>query len=277
MSKRINVNTLKEMKAKGQKITMLTAYDFPGAKVADSAGTDLILVGDSLGMVVLGHENTLSVTLDDMIHHGKAVVKGSDNSMVVIDMPFLTYQISREDAMRNAGRIIQETGGDAVKLEGGEEIIEAVSAITGAGIPVMGHLGLTPQAVGQMGGYKVQGKDPKVAKKMIADALFLEKAGVFAIVLECVPWQLAELITKKVSVPIIGIGAGKECDGQVLVYHDVLGLQSGLRPKFVKKYASLEEIMIDSVREYVKEVQQASFPGEEHIFTMDSSILEDLK
>jgi len=227
-------------------------------------------------MVVLGYEDTLSVTLEDMIHHGKAVARGASTSMVVLDMPFMTYQISREQAMSNAGRAVQETGVDAVKLEGGKEIAKAVEGITGAGIPVLGHLGLTPQSVGQMGGFKVQGKDLQTAQKMMEDARILEQAGAFGIVLECVPRQLARLITRSISIPVIGIGAGEHCDGQVLVYHDVMGLYTGKRPRFVKQYVETRKEMEKGVRAYVEEVKNGGFPAGEHCFEMDEEILNQL-
>ncbi len=267
---------LKEKKSTEDKITMLTAYDYPTAELVDEAGVDTILVGDSLGMVVLGYKDTLAVTLDDMIHHGKAVVRGSSRAMVIIDLPFMTYQINREQAMENAARAIQETGADAVKLEGGLEIIEAVRGITSAGIPVLGHLGLTPQSVGQMGGFKVQGKDIQTALQMINDAQQLESAGAFGIVLECVPWMLARLITRTVSIPTIGIGAGEHCDGQVLVYHDVMGLHTGMRPKFVKQYANARQEMEKGVEEYIREVKEGKFPTEEHRFDMSQEIYDKL-
>ena len=276
MTKKNRVTTfdLREKKGKGEKSTMLTAYDYSQAKIVDEAGVDMILVGDSLGMVVLGYENTLAVTLEEMIHHGKAVVRGSQRAMVVMDLPFMTYQVNRDDALRNAGRVIQETGAQAVKLEGGIEVVEAVRGMVEAGIPVMGHLGLTPQSVGQLGGYKVQGKDKEAAKKMFEDAKALEEAGAFAIVLECVPWQLAEFITAQLSIPIIGIGAGKNCDGQVLVFHDVLGMFDEFRPKFVKQYLNLREEMVKGIKDYVGEVKKGDFPGEEHIFNLGESLEE---
>ncbi len=273
---RLTTLNLREMKQKKEKITMITAYDYPTAELVDEAGAETILVGDSLGMVVLGYPDTLSVSLDEMIHHGKAVVRGSKRAFVIIDMPFLTYQINSEEALRNAGRTIQETGGQAVKLEGGVEISEAVRKITQAGIPVVGHLGLTPQSAGQMGGFKVQGRDIKAARKMIDDALILEEAGAFMLVLECVPWQLAQLITEKLSIPVIGIGAGRHCDGQVLVYHDVMGLYTGKRPKFVKQFADARAEMLHGVNNYIEEVKNVSFPGEEHIFTMPAEALTEL-
>lgn len=273
---RLTTLDLREMKQKNEKISMITAYDYPTAELVDEAGAETILVGDSLGMVVLGYPDTLSVTLDEMIHHGKAVVRGSKRAFVIIDMPFLTYQINSEEALRNAGRTIQETGGQGVKLEGGVEISEAVRKITQSGIPVVGHLGLTPQSAGQLGGFKVQGRDIKAARKMIDDALIIEEAGAFMLVLECVPWQLAQLITRKLSIPVIGIGAGKYCDGQVLVYHDVMGLYTGKRPKFVKQYAEARREMLRGVNNYMEEVRNISFPGEEHIFSMPAEALEAL-
>jgi len=270
---RLTTLDFREMKQKKEKISMITAYDFPTAQLVDEAGVEFILVGDSLGMVVLGYKDTLAVTLDDMIHHGKAVVRGSEKAFVVIDMPFLTYEINSDEALRNAGRIIQETGAQGVKLEGGLEIIEAVRKIVQAGIPVIGHLGLTPQSAGQLGGFKVQGKDPTVAKKMIEDSLALEEAGAFSLVLECIPWQLAEVITEKLSIPVIGIGAGKQCDGQVLVYHDVMGLYTGKRPKFVKQYADARSEMVRGVEAYVSEIRQGVFPEDKHIFSMSEEAL----
>lgn len=277
MNKKVTTAELKEKKQKGEKISMLTAYDYSQAKIVDEAGVDMILVGDSLGMVVLGYENTLSVTLEEMIHHGKAVLRGSQRAMVVMDMPFMTYQVNRDEALKNAGRLIQETGAHAVKVEGGEEILEAVKGIAGAGIPVMGHLGLTPQSVGQLGGYKVQGKDIQVAKKMIKDARALEEAGAFSLVLECVPWQVASFIRDQVSIPVIGIGAGKECDGQVLVFHDVLGLFDEFRPRFVKEYQNLRDKMIMGIKDYIDEVREGKFPGEEHIFNMEEEAVKQLE
>ncbi|PKM79186.1 MAG: 3-methyl-2-oxobutanoate hydroxymethyltransferase, partial [Firmicutes bacterium HGW-Firmicutes-13] len=244
--------------------------------IVDEAGIDMILVGDSLGMVVLGYENTLSVSLDEMIHHGKAVVRGSQRAMVVMDMPFMTYQVNRNEALRNAGRVIQETGAQCVKVEGGTEIIEAVKGIVQAGIPVVGHLGLTPQSVGQLGGYKVQGKSKETAQKMVEDAKALEEAGAFSIVLECVPRQLAGYITKNLSIPVIGIGAGRECDGQVLVFHDVMGLFDEFRPKFVKQYQNLRGKMIEGIKEYIDEVEKGEFPGKEHTFSLGEGSVEEL-
>jgi 3-methyl-2-oxobutanoate hydroxymethyltransferase len=277
MTMEVTTATIRQKREKKELISMITAYDYNSAKIVDAAGIDMILVGDSLGMVILGYKDTLSVTLADMIHHGKAVVRGTGRAMVVVDMPFMTYHISREEAMRGAGRIIQETGAAAVKLEGGKEIQKTVKRITAAGIPVMGHLGLTPQSVAQMGGYKVQGKDQKTAQKIIDDALALEEAGIFSLVLECVPWQLAKAMQERLTIPTIGIGAGRYCDGQVLVFHDVLGLQSGLRPKFVKQYIHLEETMGKAVEEYIRELKDGSFPEEKHTFTMPEDVLNSLK
>lgn len=277
MNKKVTTAELREKKQKGEKISMVTAYDYSQAKIVDEAGIDIILVGDSLGNVVLGYESTLSVTMEEMIHHGKAAVRGSRRAMVVVDMPFLSYQVNRDEAIKNAGRLIKETGAHAVKVEGGEEILEAVKGITSAGIPVMGHLGLTPQSIGQLGGFKVQGKDVQVAKKMIRDARALEEAGAFSVVLECVPWQLASFIRGQVSMPVIGIGAGRECDGQVLVFHDVMGLFDEYRPKFVKQYQNMKDKMIEGIKEYIDEVREGKFPGEEHIFTMEEEAAKQLE
>ncbi len=273
---KVTTATLADLKNKNEKITMATAYDYASARVVDEAGVEMILVGDSLGMVVLGYENTLSVTLNDMIHHGKAVVRGTKNAMVVIDLPFMTYQVSKEEALRNAGRAVQETGAPAVKLEGGEEMSKTVKKIVAAGIPVVGHIGLTPQSVGQMGGFKVQGKDQKVARQLVKDALALQEAGACSIVIEAVPRQLARLITEKLTIPTIGIGAGVNCDGQVLVYHDILGLQTDMRPKFVKQFGSFYNPMVTAMQSYVEEVKASSFPSVEHTFTMDEEIISKL-
>ncbi len=266
MREKITVTKLAKMKKGNEKITMLTAYDYLTAKLLDEIGVDLILVGDSLGMVVLGYENTLAVTMDDMIHHTKAVVKGVESSMVVGDMPFMSYQINVDEALKNAGRFLQEAGAQAVKLEGGEEVADKVDKIVKAGIPVMGHLGLTPQSVHQMGGFKVQGKEEKQKKKLLKDAQILEEAGAFSIVLECVPKELATDITKAVSIPIIGIGAGRECDGQVLVTQDLLGMYDKFVPKFVKQYARLSNEIKRAVSDYISEVKTGKFPSEEQEF-----------
>ncbi len=276
MSDRLSILDLKKMKKEKKPITMITAYDFPTAEIVDEAGIDTILVGDSLGMVVLGYPDTLSVTLGDMIHHAKAVIRGSKRALVIIDMPFLTYQVTPEDALRNAGKAIQESGAQAVKVEGGLEILEAVKKITSAGIPVVGHLGLTPQSAGQLGGFKVQGKDPEVAKKMYEDARALEKAGIFMLVLECVPQQLAKYISDNLNIPVVGIGAGIDCDGQVLVYHDIIGLFSGKRPKFVKQYIDAREFMQNGVKEYIQEIREKTFPDETHAFNMPEENLDKI-
>jgi 3-methyl-2-oxobutanoate hydroxymethyltransferase len=273
---RVTTATLKDKKAKQVKISMLTSYDYATACLVDQAGLDMILVGDSLGNVVLGYENTLSVTMDDMIHHTRAVVRGTKNAMVVGDMPFLSYHITTTEAVRNAGRIIQEGGAQAVKLEGGVERVDTVKAILDAQIPVMGHIGLTPQSVNQFGGFKVQGKDLETARKLIEDARALDKAGVFSIVLECVPAALAQKITEEVSVPTIGIGAGPHCDGQVLVVNDMLGLSSGHIPKFVKKYVNLQPVIVEALKAYKQEVEEGSFPGPEHCFTIADDVLDKL-
>ena len=259
-----------------KKISILTAYDYSTAKIIDGSGVNGILVGDSLGMVCLGHKDTLSVTVEHMIHHGKAVVNGVENALVIIDMPFMSYEISVEQALNNAGKIIKETGAQAVKLEGGLDIIPQVRALVKAKIPVMGHLGLTPQSVNMFGGFKVQGKDAEDAQKIIDSALALQEAGVFAIVLECIPSKLAEIITKKLSIPTIGIGAGKECDGQVLVWQDSVGMFSDFTPKFVKKYANVGETLKDAFSTYVKEVENGSFPEPKHEFSITETELNKL-
>lgn len=266
------------LKAKrdGEKISMLTAYDYSMAKLIDEAGVDSILVGDSLGMVVLGYENTLQVTVDDIIHHTKAVTRGAKRALVIADMPFLSYHVSVEDSVRNAGRLIQEGNAHAVKLEGGAEVIDKVEAIVKAQIPVIGHLGLTPQSVNVMGGFKVQGKDEAQAKKIIEDAKLLEKAGAFAIVLECVPEKLAKIVTESVSISTIGIGAGKDCDGQVLVTQDMLGMFSDFIPKFVKKYSEVGISIKDGVKGYIQEMKEGVFPAEKHTFTIDEETLKKL-
>jgi 3-methyl-2-oxobutanoate hydroxymethyltransferase len=268
--------SLKEKQLKNEKITMLTAYDYSMAAMVDAAGIDMILVGDSLGMVTLGYENTLAVTMDEMVHHTKAVVRGCKNAMVVADMPFLSYHISIQEAVRNAGRFVQEAGAHAVKLEGGQERIPVVKAILDAQIPVMAHIGLTPQSVNAFGGFKVQGKDLETANKLILDAQALEAAGVFSMVLEGVPTKLAKRITESVSVPTIGIGAGHYCDGQVLVINDMMGMFKGHIPKFVKKFANLEPLIIAALQEYKQEVEAGTFPGPEHGFTISDDVLEKL-
>jgi 3-methyl-2-oxobutanoate hydroxymethyltransferase len=270
------VTTFKEAREKGKKLTMLTAYDYSIAKLIDESGIDGILVGDSLGMVCLGYKDTLSVTMEDMIHHTKAVSRGVKNGLVVADMPFMSYQTSVYDAVVNAGRLIKEGSAEAVKLEGGATVCEQIKAIVKAQIPVMGHIGLTPQSVNMFGGFKVQGKTEELAKSIIEDAKLLEKAGVFSIVLEGIPEKLAEIITREVSVPTIGIGAGAKCDGQILVYQDMLGMFTDLVPKFVKKFANAGDIMREGFRSYIKEVQEGTFPSSEHSFKMDDEVLSKL-
>ncbi|WP_442594490.1 3-methyl-2-oxobutanoate hydroxymethyltransferase [Neobacillus sp. D3-1R] len=265
-----------KMKEANEKIAMLTAYDYPSAKQAQEAGVDLILVGDSLGMVVLGYDSTIPVTMDDMVHHAKAVKRGAKNTFIVVDMPFLTYHTTTKDALMNAGRLIQETGAHAVKLEGADEVLDKIKALTNAGIPVMAHLGLTPQSVHVLGGYKVQGKEAKAAQKLIEDAKKCEAAGAFSIVLECVPKQLAAEVTKSVSIPTIGIGAGVEVDGQVLVYHDIIGYGVDRVPKFVKQYHHIHDQIIESIGSYVSEVKSNAFPEEKHSFTMKEDELKGL-
>lgn len=270
------VSTFKSAKLEGKKLSMLTAYDYSTAKLMDEAGIDGILVGDSLGNVMLGYEDTISVTMEDMIHHGAAVSRGAKDALVVIDMPFMSYQTSVYDAVVNAGRLMKEGRANAIKLEGGVEVAPQIEAITKAGIPVMGHIGLTPQSINAFGGYKVQGKDEEAARKLMEDAKALEKAGVFAIVMECVPAALAEHITKAINVPTIGIGAGAGCDGQILVYQDMLGMFSDYVPKFVKKYVNVGESMKNAFAEYMNEVQQGAFPAKEHGYGIDNEIIEKL-
>ena len=274
---RITINQVKQMKQKGEKITMLTAYDYSTARIIDEVGIPLILVGDSLGMVVLGYESTIPVTMEEMLHHTKAVVRGTKRVMVIGDMPFMTYHISVSDALRNAARFIQEGGAQAVKLEGGVTVAEKVRNIVNCGIPVMGHIGLTPQSIHQLGGYKVQGKTEEAAARLLEDARVLEQAGAFAIVLETVPAPLATLITKGVSIPTIGIGAGIGCDGQVQVISDILGSFTDFVPKHAKQYAKLADIIRAAITEYDREVKAGSFPTEEQSFSMDESILAGLK
>lgn len=270
------VVTIQQAKENGEKVTMLTAYDYSMAKLIDEAGINMILVGDSLGMVMLGYEDTLSVTMEDMIHHTAAVARGAKNALIVADMPFMSYQTSVYDAVVNAGRLIKEGRAQAVKLEGGKEVAEHIKAITNASIPVVGHLGLTPQSLNAFGGFKVQGKSEAAAKKILEDALAIEEAGAVAMVLECVPAKLAELISKKVKVPTIGIGAGAGCDGQVLVYQDMLAMFSDFKPKFVKHFAQIGEQMKAAFAQYIEEVKSGAFPAQEHTFKIDDEVIEKL-
>jgi 3-methyl-2-oxobutanoate hydroxymethyltransferase len=271
-----SISTFISAKRDGEKLTMLTAYDYSMAKLIDECGVNGILVGDSLGMVCLGYKDTLSVTMDDMIHHTKAVTRGTINALVVADMPFMSYQASIYDAVKNAGRFIQEAGAQAIKLEGGAIVCPQIQAIVNAQIPVMGHIGLTPQSVNMFGGFKVQGKNIADAKKLIEDAKKIESAGAFALVLECIPSKLADIISKEISIPTIGIGAGAGCDGQILVYQDMLNMFSDLNPKFVKNFANVGDLMREGFKSYIKEVNEGTFPSAEHSFKIDDEILSKL-
>ena len=270
------VATLQQQKLDGDKITMLTAYDYPTAKLVDECGVNTILVGDSLGMVMLGYEDTISVTMEDMIHHTAAVTRGAKNALVVGDMPFMSYQTSVYDAVVNAGRLMKEGRCQAVKLEGGASVCPQIKAITEASIPVVAHIGLTPQSVNAFGGFKVQGKSEADARRLIEEAKAVEAAGAFAIVLECIPAKLAKLITESVSIPTIGIGAGADCDGQVLVYQDMLALFSDFKPKFVKHFANAGEVMKQGFTDYIKEVKEGTFPAAEHTFKIADDIINKL-
>ena len=268
--------TFAAAKAKGEKLSMLTAYDYSTAKLEDESGINGILVGDSLGNVVLGYEDTVSVTMEDMIHHGAAVARGAKNALVVVDMPFMSYEVTVEEAVRNAGRLMKEGRAGAVKLEGGVRVAEQIRAIVKAGIPVMGHIGLTPQSINVFGGFKVQGKSEEAARALLADAKAVEEAGAFAVVIEAVPAALAQMITDAVSIPTIGIGAGAGCDGQILVYQDMLGMFSDFTPKFVKRYANVGEVMREAFANYAAEVASGAFPTEEHTYTIKDDVLEKL-
>ncbi len=276
ISDKVTILTLQEKKRRREPVTMLTAYDYPTAQALDRAGIDAILVGDSLGLVVLGYENTLSVTMEDMLHHCKAVSRGARRAHLVADMPFLSYQVSASEALRNAGRLIQEGSMDAVKLEGGRAVAAAVEAIVAAGIPVMGHLGLTPQSLHQLGGWKVQAKSADAARRLLEDAEILEHAGCYAIVLEAIPDRVARLVTERLTIPTIGIGAGGQCDGQVLVTHDLLGLVEGCSPRFVKKYADLLSVMTQAAGEYVADVAAHRFPSAAHAYAIGDEELDAL-
>ena len=270
------VNTFKKAKENGEKLTILTAYDYSTAKLMEEAGVESILVGDSLGMVCLGYEDTLSVTMEDMIHHTKAVARGAKETLVIADMPFMSYQTSVYDAVVNAGRLIKEGHANAVKLEGGMEVCEQIRAIVNASIPVCAHLGLTPQSINAFGGFSVQGKQEAAAKKLLEEAKAIQEAGAFAVVLECIPEKLATFITENIQIPTIGIGAGAGCDGQVLVYQDMLGLYSDFVPKFVKQFRTVGEEMKGGFRDYIKEVKEGTFPAKEHTFKIDESVIEKL-
>lgn len=276
MNKKFTVKSFQKAKDDKQPISMLTAYDYSMAKILDSAGADALLVGDSLGMVVQGHDSTISVTMEDMIYHAKAVTRAAKRALVIVDMPFMSYHVSVEEAVHNAGRLMKEGGAHAIKLEGGVEFAETIRQIVRAQIPVMGHIGMTPQSVHMFGGFKVQGKSLTQAQQIIDDAKALEEAGVFAITLECVPEELSKIISETVNVPTIGIGAGKHCDGQVLVSNDMLGMYSDFVPKFVKQYAHLSTDIEDAVKSYIKELADNSFPEKKHTFTIDEEVINKL-
>ncbi len=274
--KKVTVLTLKEKREKGEPITMLTAYDYPTGLLVDQAGIDILLVGDSLAMVVLGHENTVAVTMDEMLHHCKAVARGAKAPMLVGDMPFMSYQVSATEAVRNAGRFLKEGGMDVIKLEGGKEVAHIVKAIVDAGIPVMGHIGLTPQTISKLGGFRVQGKDVAAARALIEDAQALEQAGAFALILEAIPAPVAQLITRRVNIPTIGIGAGPHCNGQVLVTHDLIGLFDRFVPKFVKQYTNVFPLIMQALTTYRDEVIAGTFPAPEHGYPMSDEAIEAL-
>lgn len=271
MRNKVTKHTILEMRRHGERIVALTSYDYQTTRILDEAGVDMILVGDSLGMVVLGYDNTLPVTMEEIIHHTKAVTRARPRALVVADMPFMSYQASVEDAVRNAGRLVKEAGAESVKLEGGERYVPVVRAIVEASIPVVGHLGLTPQSLHQFGGYRVQGKDERSAERLLSDAAALESAGCFAIVLEGIPWRLAKRITEAIAIPTIGIGAGPHCAGQILVVHDLLGIHGGSLPRFVKQYEDLGRRMHDAVASYAREVRAGAFPGMEHSYDANGS------
>jgi 3-methyl-2-oxobutanoate hydroxymethyltransferase len=274
--KKVSIHDLKAWKEKKKPFTMITAYDYPTAMVAEEAGIDVILVGDSLAMVVLGHPNTVSITMEEMLHHCRAVARGASLPLLVGDMPFMSYQTGPDDAVRNAGRFLKEGDMDVVKLEGGEKMAHVAEAIVDAGIPVMGHIGLTPQTISQMGGFKVQGRSEEAAQRLIDDALALEDAGCFAIVFEAIPDKLANIITERLSIPTIGIGAGSGCDAQVLVVHDLIGLFDRFVPTFIKKYTDIHAQMVEALQQYKKEVENREFPGPEHTFTIADEVLDRL-
>lgn len=266
MAEKLSAPEIRKMKQRGEKITALTAYDYSFARILDDAGVDILLVGDSVGSVIQGHGTTLPVTMEEMLYHTRAVARGTKRALVVSDMPFLSFQVSIEEAKRNAGRFLQEAGAEAVKVEGGVEMLETIEAIVQIGIPVMGHVGLTPQSIHRFGGYRVQGKERDQREKIVQDAMAVEEAGAFSVVLEGIPLDLAQEITRRLGIPTIGIGAGVHCDGQVLVVHDMLGLFEMYTPKFVKRYADLKGIMAEAVKNFIGEVREGKFPGEEHSF-----------
>ena len=270
------IRKLAEMKRSGEKIPMVTAYDYTAARIADAAGIPIILVGDSLGMVVLGYDSTIPVTMDDMVRHGRMVSRGASEALVVVDLPFMAYQVDPAEALRNAGRLMQEGGAHTVKLEGGIAIADTVRRIVDAGVPVMGHIGLTPQSVNALGGYRVQGRTRATARRLLDDALALQDAGAYSVVLECVPSQLARLITERLTIPTIGIGAGPDCDGQVQVFHDMLGLFADFVPRHARQYAKLAEDMGEAFRRYADDVRSGAFPAQAESFTMNEQVLADL-
>jgi len=276
MDNRISITDLKAKKKRGEKIVMFTVYDYPSARLVEEAGVDIAFVGDTLGMVVLGYDSTIPVTMDEMLHHVKAVARGTHTAHVLADMPFMSYQASVEDALRNAARFLKEGGAQSVKLEGGARIAETVRVLVDAGIPVMGHIGLTPQSVNQFGGYKVQGKTPAAAARLLNDAKALQEAGAYAIVLECVPVPVARMVTEKLSIPTIGIGAGVQCDGQVQVFHDLLGLYPDLQPKHAGRYADVGDTIVRAVRQYANDVREGRFPTDKESFLMDERVFTDV-
>lgn len=273
---KITTDYFRKAKEKGEKLTMLTAYDYTTASLVDGAGVESILVGDSLGMTMLGYDSTLPVTVDDMVHHTRAVSRGAKNALVIADMPFMSYHVSISDSCINAGRLIKEGGAGAVKLEGGAEFAETIKAIVRCQIPVCAHIGLTPQSINAFGGFKVQGKTAEAARQLLEDAKAVERAGAFAVVIEGVPAAIGKLITENINIPTIGIGAGADCDGQVLVYQDMLGMFPDLKPKFVKQFAAVGDVMTDAFKAYVKEVKDGSFPSEEHTFKIKDDELKKL-
>lgn len=275
--KRVTVRTLGRMKRRGEKIPVLTAYDYPTARILDAAGVPVLLVGDSLGMVVLGYDSTIPVTVDDMIHHARAVCRGAERALVVVDMPFMSYRVSKEETLRNAGRMIQESGAHAVKLEGGADVAPVVEKLVTAGIPVMGHIGLTPQSINTLGGYRIVGKTSRTAERLMVDAKALQEAGAFSIVLEGVPSQVAEAISKRLSVPTIGIGAGAGCDGQVQVIHDILGMFEGKPPRHARVYSDTAEIKRQAVEEYLNDVTHGRFPTKDESFEMSKETFEEFR
>ncbi len=277
MAQKVSLLDLLQKKADGKPITMLTAYDYPGATLVDEAGIDIILVGDSLAMTVLGYPDTVAITVDEMLHHCKAVARGAQHALLVGDMPFMSYQIDRAEAIRNAGRFLKEAQMDAVKLEGGGDVVDTIRFIVKAGIPVMGHLGLTPQTATMLGGYKIQAKTAETAQTLLDDALALQDAGCFAIVIEAIPAAVGAFVSAKLDIPTIGIGAGQKCDGQVLVFHDVLGIFDKFTPKFVKQYANLRQPIVDAFKAYVNDVESGAFPADEHSFKIEEDELQKLK